>query len=229
MFVFDLDGTLVDSFPALKAAMREVLACHDVSMPHDEVLRVALSEGLDAMFDVARPAHFARESWAGLRDAYLDGYNARHLQHTPLFPGAGKALLQLHEAGAALAVCTNRDRETTLRLLQLHGLQALFSHVVALEDMARKKPAPDGLLLVSELAGAVPLEQMVFVGDSEVDGQAALNAQVKFCAHLHGYHRDARNFAHSVMTFDDYETWVAWALETLAAHASPGSRRAVHT
>lgn len=223
MFVFDLDGTLIDSFPALKAAMAQTLNPWRITLPEDCALRLSLSDGLEAMFDRAKPAHMEPNTWGSLRADWFALYQRQHLQETPLFPGVRSALQQLHEAGQTLAICTNRDRDTTLKLLQLHGLQTIFSHVVALEDMALPKPAPDGLQQLCTQAGLTSMQDLIFIGDSEVDAQAALNAKVRFCAHLNGYHRDPLNLSYSELSFDDYSVWTAWTFEGLQATHSATS------
>ncbi len=80
-----------------------------------------------------------------------------------------------------LAVATNRGVSVE-PILSHFGIEDYFSAVVTSKDVARPKPAPDMLLLASKRLGFAP-ERCLFVGDSELDQQAAAGANVRFAAY----------------------------------------------
>lgn len=80
-----------------------------------------------------------------------------------------------------LAVATNRGTSVE-PILSHFGLEDYFSAVITSCDVSRPKPAPDMLLLAAEKLGAVP-EKCLFIGDSELDQQAAASAKVRFAGY----------------------------------------------
>lgn len=80
-----------------------------------------------------------------------------------------------------LAVATNRGSSVE-PILDYFGLAGFFSTVVTSKDVARPKPAPDMVLLASDRLGVVP-ENCLFIGDSELDQQAASEASARFAGY----------------------------------------------
>lgn len=77
-----------------------------------------------------------------------------------------------------LAIATNRGASIE-PILSHFGLENFFSVVVTCRDVAQPKPAPDMLLLAAKKLNVLP-EKCLFIGDSELDQQAALGARVRF-------------------------------------------------
>lgn len=209
LVVFDLDGTLLDSFPLLAQAMHEVLQAHKLHTPPTELMRTQLSGGLAAMFDIAHHSNpqVTKSEWLQLRAQYLQRYEAHHLTATPLFAGVKQVLQALHAAGMQLAVCTNRDRRTSERLLTQWGLRPWLCAVASIDDMPQPKPAPDGLLALAQAQG-IDLHEVLFVGDSGIDCQTAQAAGVDFHAHLPGYHGSTQELLPNTLAFSDYPSWL---------------------
>lgn len=78
----------------------------------------------------------------------------------------------------SLAVATNRGASIE-PILEHFGLQSYFHAIVTSRDVTRPKPAPDMLLLASDRLGTIP-ERCLFIGDSELDQQAAAGANIRF-------------------------------------------------
>lgn len=89
-------------------------------------------------------------------------------------------LLEKYKGRYSLAVATNRS-DTMGRVLVEHGLCGYFDLVVTALDVPRPKPFPDPLLRVLEYFAVSP-EEMMYVGDSKLDEQAAQAAAVPFVA-----------------------------------------------
>jgi HAD superfamily hydrolase (TIGR01509 family) len=92
-----------------------------------------------------------------------------------------KEVLEFLQGRYPLAVATNRGG-SIVPVLEHFGLQRYFDVVVNSNDVARPKPAPDMLLLAVEKLNAVPGD-CLFIGDSELDMQAARGAQVRFASY----------------------------------------------
>jgi phosphoglycolate phosphatase len=166
--LFDFDGTLADSYPAITASVNHVRAAHGLPpLSEDEVrphvgrgpaalLRSTVPEA-DPVSDVARyRAHHPSVMFTGTR----------------LFPGVADAVASLDGAGYRLAVCSNKPRGFTDKLLEHFKIVTHFAAVLGPEDVARPKPAPDMLLTALPRLGVTAAEAL-YVGDMVVDIQTA--------------------------------------------------------
>jgi 2-phosphoglycolate phosphatase len=169
--LFDLDGTLVDSYAAIAASVNHVRARRGLpALTVDEVKR-----------HVGRgPEHLLRHTVpGGDYEADLTVYRAHHPTVmgplTQLLPGAAATLEHLHRKGVALGLCSNKPRLFSEALLQQLGIAEYFRVVVGPEDVANLKPAPDMLLVAMRRLG-VEGRQTLYIGDMTVDietGRAA--------------------------------------------------------
>jgi HAD superfamily hydrolase (TIGR01509 family) len=161
--VFDLDGTLIDSwnvhsrclrYAAVTTGAREPSAARLMAAqrPTDvQTLRILVGD--DRLAAARRAYHRA------LRGALA-------LESVPVMPGIAALLDQLRERGLAVGVCTGRSREDAQALLDASGLAVDVT--VAREDASLPKPAPEGLLRAMRLLRLVPGEAL-YVGDSAAD------------------------------------------------------------
>lgn len=212
--IFDLDGTLFDTLPSLVAAAHRVLAPAGTDRAPIAPLRVALSEGLMPMFRAAvtllsRPRD-ATDA-AALADTCMRHYLDAELRSATLYAGVPDMLDALRARGVRLAVCTNRDRESSEVLLAEAGIAAYFECLVGLGDAPRPKPAADPLLHALHLLN-LPAGAVLFVGDSGMDATCARLSQVRFAAHRDGYAAQPTDLAPHVMAFDRYPQFTDWVL-----------------
>jgi phosphoglycolate phosphatase len=171
--LFDFDGTLIDSYPAITASVNHVRALHGLApLPEDEVRR-----------DVGRGAAYllAHAVPAGDVQANVAAYREHHpsvlRSGTRLLPGAADAVRALHGARLRLGLCSNKPVAFTRELLDYLGLAASFDVVLGPEDVARPKPAPDMLRTALDRLGLRPAEAL-YVGDMTVDVETARAAGV---------------------------------------------------
>lgn len=116
--------------------------------------------------------------------ALLNHYRAHICNMTHPYPGIEAAWDRLATQGVALALCTNKPSELTMRLIEALGWQHRFAAVVAGDTLAVSKPDPAPLHLAIERAGGGPA---AFVGDSIVDIQTANAAGVPSIAVSFGF------------------------------------------
>lgn len=171
--LFDFDGTLGDSYPAITASVNHVRAAHGLPpLPEAEVRR-----------HVGRgPAYLLTHTvpGGGLEND-LALYRAHHptvlRSGTRLLPSAREAVLALDEAGLRIGVCSNKPVAFTRELLDYLGLAAHIDLVLGPEDVAQPKPAPDMLQTALARLGIGPAEAL-YVGDMVVDIETARAAGV---------------------------------------------------
>jgi phosphoglycolate phosphatase len=171
--LFDCDGTLVDSYPAITASVNYVRAAHGLPpLPEAEVRR-----------HVGRgPAYLLTHTVPGTR---LDEDLARYRQHHPsvlrsgtqLLPGAREVITALDAAGYRVGVCSNKPVAFTRELLDYLSLASHIDLVLGPEDVARPKPAPDMLQTALARLG-IPATEVLYVGDMVVDIETARAAGV---------------------------------------------------
>lgn len=168
--MFDLDGTLFDTFRANYLAYRE--ACGE-EFPFDEAFFAAhcMSRSYtDFLPDCGVPAERIEEIHEKKKACYAH-YTAEIRPNRTLF-----AMAELmRQSGTVLAIVTTANRRNVLELLDAFGYSDFFTLFVTQEDVAAHKPAPDCYLRAMALAGAAPEECIVFE-DSEIGVQAGIAA-----------------------------------------------------
>jgi len=182
--VFDLDGTLVDSAPAITRAL--TVLCHTRGLTAPALAEV---QGW-VSFGVARlVGHALRlEDAANAEDiaAFRTCYAMQPSTADDLYPGIALALMQLHAAGMRLGVCTNKPQALAERVLSDTGIAPYFAAVVGGD--ATPLPKPDGAHLRHTLAQMGCVEQPCnFIGDSSVDARAAAAYGARFLWACWGY------------------------------------------
>jgi 2-phosphoglycolate phosphatase len=172
--IFDMDGTLADTFALVVAAWNAALSAH--------AGREFAAEEVIARFGVPDPQMLRREVPEHLAEEVIERYHAHYeSQHTPLarpFEGITEMLAAIKRRGLPTGVMTGKGRRAARITLAALGWEAMFDAVVTGEDVARQKPDPEGLLIVCERVGVAPLD-CVFVGDSPADIGAGKNAGMK--------------------------------------------------
>ncbi|MFI8417339.1 phosphoglycolate phosphatase [Serratia sp. NPDC078593] len=186
---FDLDGTLVDSAPGLAAAIDLALA--DRGLPPAGVERVSTWIGNGADVLVQRALRWAQadstpEYCRQLRERF-DRHYAESVNHgSCLFPQVRSTLAQLASAGYPMALVTNKPTPFVAPLLQALGIVEYFSLIIGGDDVIEKKPHPAPLYLVLGQLG-LRAHQLLFVGDSRNDIQAAQAAGCPSVGLTYGY------------------------------------------
>jgi phosphoglycolate phosphatase len=171
--LFDFDGTLADSYPAITASVNHVRAAHALPPLAEAEVRPHVGRG---------PAYLLEHTVPGAAiDTDLARYRAHHpsvmRDGTRLLPGVADALAALKQAGLLLGVCSNKPVAFTRQLLAFLGLAALVNVVLGPEDVPRSKPAPDMLQAGLRRLGVAPAVAL-YVGDMVVDIQTARAAGV---------------------------------------------------
>lgn len=186
---FDLDGTLVDSAPGLAAALDNALV--DVGLPTAGVERVSTWIGNGADIMVERAVRWAEgdlspEFCQRVRDRFDSHYAQTAIAGSRLYPQVIETLQALAAAGIPLGLITNKPTQFVAPLLLSLGLDGLFSQVLGGDDVVQKKPHPAPLYLMLAKLG-LRASELVFVGDSRNDIEAAQAAGCRCVGMTYGY------------------------------------------
>ena len=186
LFVFDLDGTLVDSRRDIADSANVLLeTCGARPLPEETIGRMV---GDGAATLVARV--FAASGIEPPPDAlarFLAIYDTRLLKHTRAYPRIAEVLAALGTR-AALAVLTNKPLAATRSILAGLDLARFFDDqaIVGGDGSFPRKPDPGGLRHLVSRAAVLPAAA-VLVGDSLVDYRAARNAAIAVCLARYGF------------------------------------------
>ena len=189
LLVFDLDGTLIDSAPDLRAALNEMLRERGRAPLSLAQVRQMIGDGAAAL--VARALAASGADPAAAADAlprFLQLYEADAVRLTRPYPGVPETLAALRRRGYRTAICTNKPQHATHTVLEGLGLLALFDGIAGGDRFAVKKPDPGHLLgLIGALGGAP--DRAAMIGDGENDAAAAHGAGVPLVLMRYGYAR----------------------------------------
>ena len=188
-FVFDLDGTLVDSVYQHVLAWREALEREGISLSVWRIhRRIGMSGGLlvNALLrETGLPV--TREQTTRLREGHAEAYARLVGQVRPL-PGARELLDHLTRAGVPWAIATSGWLESARPALEMLGIGEEVS-VVTRDEVLRAKPDPD-LFLAAGIKLGLPIENSAVVGDSVWDLLAARRARALGVGLLSGGYGD---------------------------------------
>ena len=189
--MFDLDGTLIDSVPIYYQIIDIVFAEIGVPAVSRETLQEAMDDG-DFDWDYVLPDRMKNrkekliEKARGIIDAIAPPMFRKQLK---LIPGADDALRAAAADGLKLALVTSTPMPymaAKLAPLRNADVESLLEVIVTGDDVRKKKPAAEPLVLCSEKLG-VPLKKCVYVGDTRVDIRAGKAAGMKTVGVLTGF------------------------------------------
>jgi phosphoglycolate phosphatase len=190
LWVFDLDGTLIDSRYDLVTAVNATLAHLKLLPLPEDVIVPFIGDGAEDLIRrslqaAGMPSPEIRDGLAETMRWVLDYYGEHCLDRTAPYPGALKLLDVLSARGLPLAVLTNKPEKPALKILAHLGILNRITHVIPGDGPLGKKPDPAGLAYILKDVNASPNES-VLVGDSLQDLQTARAAGVSFVAFLGG-------------------------------------------
>jgi phosphoglycolate phosphatase len=176
VIAFDLDGTLVDTAPDLIATLNWLLEREGLApLPLIEA-RPFIGHGagwlIDRGFTAASGSPPPEARKAELLDRFIARYRSNIAKESLPFPGLIEALERLTEAGAKLAVCTNKRTDLSRALLDALDMTRHFAAIVGADMAPAPKPDRRHLELAVELSGGA-LPRAIMVGDAATDAGAA--------------------------------------------------------
>ncbi len=170
LFVFDLDGVLIDSLLNMEHSWDAVRVKHEIEVPFAHYKAQIGKPFPDIMKTL------------GLYDRHLEiyetykTYSRLNIHTIPMYEGVNDTLNELKDQGHKIALCTSKTRETTNILLSKFPK---FDYVSCPQQGLRGKPSPDQLLHTIAMCNVDP-KDAVFIGDMMPDLQCATRAGVHF-------------------------------------------------
>jgi len=175
--IFDLDGTLIDSYQAIYLGFHYAYSEMGLSPLSYEQVQRAVGRGLGHTFRELLGEERVPQALTLFRKKYEEVFRA----HTHLLPDAREVVGSLGSRGIQLAVATNKLGRFSRAIFEHFGMEKMFAVILGDGDVSRNKPDPEMLYLAMEKMG-VGKEETIFVGDSVIDIQTGQNAGVRVFA-----------------------------------------------
>lgn len=162
--VFDLDGTLVDAYPAIRDSLNYMLEHFGLPPRSLTVVKRSVGWGVDTLVGTFVGPEHKEEA---LR-IFREHHDLRLRRDIRLLPGAGDLLSYLDRQGCRLAIASNRPTEFCLIILESLGIRHYFSQVRGGDSVPVPKPDPEILRCLLNEAG-ISANEAIYVGDMTVD------------------------------------------------------------
>ena len=185
---FDLDGTLLDTAPDLYSAMLETLSHFGRDSVSFKYFRPHVHTGTKNMILACFDIDETHPDFPDIREIFLNHYQQLLTVKTDYFPGMQEVLEHLDKHKTRWGVVTSKPAWLTEPLLKHFKLDQRSQCMVSGDTVSRKKPHPEPLLHACKLTQTQP-KDAVYVGDTEMDMQAAKAAGMTAIAALYGYRK----------------------------------------
>jgi len=172
--IFDLDGTLVDSYAALTEAVNYARRRHGLHELSAARIRDFVGDGLETLLQRAFGSEQVPPS---VRDAFETRYDEICCTESKVLADVEATLAELAGAGVAMAVCTNKPTSFSKKILDFLQLAPYFRAIVGPDLAGARKPAARHLLHTLAATSCAPGEAL-FVGDMPIDVHAARNSGI---------------------------------------------------
>lgn len=172
--LFDLDGTLVDSFEALTTAVNTVRRAAHKPAIEMAIVRGYVGEGVDKLLERVLESEKADDS---LRRVFEESYNEICCQQSVVLTDVMETLGRLSISGIRMAVCTNKPTGFSRKILEHFGMASHFDAIVGPDLALARKPDKRHLLHTLAFTGR-EVSDALFVGDMPIDVVTARNSGV---------------------------------------------------
>lgn len=200
-YIFDLDGTLLDTLGDLAAATNYALRQHGMPEHSVDDVRRFVGNGVAKLIERAVPGGTANPQYESVLSVFRQYYLQHSLDTTRPYDGIVDMLTELHRRGKRTAVVSNKFMAATQELCR-HFFGDTIEVAIGEHEAQgiRKKPAPDTVEEAFRQLG-VGKENAVYVGDSDVDIATARNSGLPCVSVLWGFRDREFLTAHGATTF----------------------------
>ena len=190
--LFDLDGTLVDTLEDLSASLNAVLANHGLPRHDAEACKAMVGRGVGRLVEAAVPEARRDPAFLARLGAEMRAvYGQRLLAASRPYPGIPALLGTLRSRGLPSAVLSNKSHDLTTAIVEGIFPGHPFAAVQGEGSALPPKPDPRGALAICSAMGLAP-QEILFMGDSEIDRETARRAGMPFAAALWGFRSRAQ-------------------------------------
>lgn len=187
LVIFDLDGTLLNTIADLAQSTNHALAALGYPTHEEEAYNFMVGNGINKLFERALPAaDRTEENVLRVRKEFIPYYDRHNADKSRPYPGIPELLNELQAQGVQLAVASNKYQSATEKLIAHYFPDIRFIAVFGQREGVNVKPDPTVVHDILEIAH-IDKEDVLYVGDSGVDMQTAINASVTACGVTWGF------------------------------------------
>ena len=185
VIVFDLDGTLLDTLDDLRMSVNFALSKYGYPLRTRENVRCDIGNGVEMLIKRSVPQGFLCENYQNCLSLFRQSYKENYNVHTSAYKGCKDLLLNLQKEGYIVTVATNKIYSVAKTLLDCH-FPGIFDYFQGDAKGIQKKPHPQ---MIEEIIKhySVTKEEVLYIGDTNVDEETALNANVDYALVTYGY------------------------------------------
>ena len=200
-YIFDLDGTLLDTLGDLAASVNYALRCNDMPEHSLDAVRRFVGNGVRLLMERAVPGGAANPRFDAAFTTFRQHYMEHSLDTTRPYDGIVELLHELKRQGKHTAVVSNKFDAATKELCR-HFFPDTIDVAIGEHEAEgiRKKPAPDTVNEALRQLG-VSKEHAVYIGDSDVDVLTAKNSGIPCISVLWGFRDRDFLLAHGATRF----------------------------
>ena len=187
LVIFDLDGTLLNTIADLANSTNYALKVLGYPIHEPDKYNFMVGNGINKLFERALPdGEKTEENVLRVRQEFVPYYDQHNADKSRPYPGVTELLETLQTAGMQLAVASNKYQAATEKLIANYFPNIKFTAVFGQREGIPVKPDP---IIVKEILqiAKVQEEETLYVGDSGVDMQTAINAGVTSCGVTWGF------------------------------------------
>jgi len=177
LYLFDLDGTLIDSDQMIIETFRELYAEFKPGFyPEDDYIKQFSGPQITETLRKEFPDLDQKKMMEEYRNRSRKYYD----KYVHLYPGALEVIEKLYKNRIPFAVITNKHRYATKYTYELLNLERFNIFSECADDVVHLKPAPDGIYAAMEHFGITNKDDVIYIGDCYTDYLSAKNAGVNF-------------------------------------------------
>ena len=200
-YIFDLDGTLLDTLNDLAASTNHALRQHGMPEHTTDEVRRMVGNGVAKLIERAVPQGLDNPDYEQVLADFKTHYSVHSMDTTRPYPGIEELLHTLKQQGKRLAVVSNKFCTATEALCR-HFFGDTIEVAIGESERIRMKPAPDAVIEAMRRLDAHK-DNTVYVGDSEVDVATAHNSGLPCISVTWGFRDRALLTDHGATTFAD--------------------------
>ena len=185
VIIFDLDGTLLDTLDDLRMSVNFALSKYGYPLRTRENVRCDIGNGVEMLIKRSVPQGISPQNYENCLSIFRQSYKENYNIHTCPYKGCLELLLKLQKEGYILTVATNKIYSVAKTLLDCH-YPGVFDYFQGDAPGIKKKPDAQMIDEIVKHYG-VNRDEVLYIGDTNVDEETALNAKVDYALVTYGY------------------------------------------
>lgn len=203
ILLFDLDGTLIDSAPAIHTVSNHVLEARGFPALTEAQVRSFVGQGAPHLVRCLLQSAGQDPDGPLFSELYQDLVTRyeTEVEGNRLYPHVLETLDGLRAQGHRLGLTTNKPYRPALAALRHVGLDGVFAVILGGDSLPTRKPEPAMLHEARAQLGGGPA---LYIGDSEIDAASAVNAALPFALYTEGYRKTPVHDLPHHVAFNDF-------------------------